>query len=291
MKNKTRNVLKLLLKITVSGGALYFVFSKINIQEVLKTISKANYLLLSCAALFFALSKLIASYRLNRFFKSISIQIHNLTNLKLYSLGMFYNIFLPGGIGGDGYKIYLLNKHFKNVKTRDIFSAVLIDRISGMIALLILAIIFFGIAPFHFFINKYLFLVLIPIILVFFYFIMKRFFNMLSAVIGITTFQSLGVQLAQVICAFFILYALDCTDNTVNYLLLFLISSIVAVFPFTIGGAGAREITFLFGAQFLNLNISVSIALSLIFYLITMIISFIGIYFVFRPVGIKKELA
>jgi len=23
---------------------------------------------------------------------------------------MFYNLFLPGGIGGDGYKIYLLNK-------------------------------------------------------------------------------------------------------------------------------------------------------------------------------------
>lgn len=289
MMNKPRDVLKLLIKILVSGGALYFVFSKIDLQEVLKTITKANYLLLACAALFFALSKFIASYRLNRFFKSINIKIHNSTNLKLYSLGMFYNIFLPGGIGGDGYKIYRLNRHFKNVKTKDIFSAVLIDRISGMIALLILAIIFFGIAPFHFFLNKYIFLILVPAILFFFYFIMKRFFKKLSAAIGITTLQSIAVQTAQVICALFILYALDCNENTINYLLLFLISSIVAVFPFTIGGAGAREITFLFGAQFLNLDISIAIALSLVFYLITLIISFTGIYFIFQPIGIERR--
>ncbi len=53
---------------------------------------------------------------------------------------MFYNLFLPGGIGGDGYKIYLLQKNYQT-GTKKIFGAVLADRISGMVALVVLALI------------------------------------------------------------------------------------------------------------------------------------------------------
>jgi hypothetical protein len=35
-------------------------------------------------------------------------------NLRLYFLGLFYNVLLPGGIGGDGYKIFMSEaKHIK----------------------------------------------------------------------------------------------------------------------------------------------------------------------------------
>lgn len=64
----------------------------------------------------FNISKIISSIRLNRYFKDINLSLSQTYNLKLYYLGMFYNLFLPGGIGGDGYKIYIikniLNKKF-----------------------------------------------------------------------------------------------------------------------------------------------------------------------------------
>ena len=65
----------------------------------------------------------------------------------------------------------------------------------------------------------------------------------------------------------------------IAYLFIFLISSIVAAVTPSIGGAGTRELTFYFGSQFINLNADTSIALSVMFYLITVVVSFFGIYY------------
>ncbi len=78
--------------------------------------------------------------RLNIYFSAIDLKLKEKTNLQLYLLGMFYNLFLPGGIGGDGYKIYLLQKNYQT-GTKRILGAVLSDRISGMVALVVLALI------------------------------------------------------------------------------------------------------------------------------------------------------
>ncbi len=49
-------------------------------------------------------------------------------------------------------------------------------------------------------------------------------------------------------------------------MLIFLISSVVAVLPFTIGGLGAREVVSLWGAQIFGLDHTVSVMASLLFY-------------------------
>jgi hypothetical protein len=49
--------------------------------------------------------------------------------------------------------------------------------------------------------------------------------------------------------------------------------------PLTIGGIGSREFTFMLGAQWIGLNIDLSIALSLIFYVITAFTSLFGIVY------------
>ncbi len=95
------------------------------------------------------------------------------------------------------------------------------------------------------------------------------------------------VQLFQVLCASFLLLAFDIQDHKLSYLFVFLISSIIAMIPFTIGGFGAREMTFLIGSQLLGLQMESAIALSLLFYLITMFVSFFGIYFSFVPIKLN----
>jgi uncharacterized membrane protein YbhN (UPF0104 family) len=276
---KTIKNLKTALKIILSVAALAFVFLKIDFQQVMRIYKSSVFSLLFLAFLLFVLSKTIAAFRLNRFFLSTGIQLKEGYNLRLYLLGMFYNLFLPGGIGGDGYKIYLLNKQH-NVKARKIFWAVLFDRLSGMLALFCLAVILslFINIPLNFNYQVYIWL-LIPVALVVFYLILHYFFSHFSGIYISTASMSFLVQIIQTLCAFIIFRAIGGNEQELEYLFLFLISSIVATLPITIGGIGSREITFLFGSQLLHLDQNLSIALSLMFYLITAFTSFWGIIY------------
>ncbi len=282
MKVKINKYLKLFIKVFLSVGILIFVFYKIDLHQFFDVLKKVNFIYLFFALLFFALSKFISALRLNRFLKQIEIRISEKYNLKLYILGMFYNLFLPGGIGGDGYKIYLLNKRF-DVKARSVFWAILLDRVSGLLALFCLAVLLSFFIPIPE-IYKYFISLLIPAAILSFYFLIKLLFRHFTAIFSRTLFLSFLVQLSQVVSAVLILASINTWDHTVQYIFVFLISSIVAALPITIGGVGSREITFLFGAEIMHLDVSNSIALSLLFYILTVIVSFTGIYYSIKKI-------
>lgn len=272
--------IKTAAKIILSLGILGFVFYKIDTEALLEVLKKVNGIYLFMALLSFTLSKLISAYRLNHFLSATEIRISNGYNIKLYLLGMFYNLFLPGGIGGDGYKIYLLNKRFE-VKAKDIFWAILLDRVMGLLALFCLVAGISAFVPLPDIYRKYGWL-LIPVAVLSFYLFVRILFSRYSGIFFKTLGQSFFVQIFQVLTAVCILLAIGVFDQSLAYIFVFLISSIVASLPITIGGIGSREITFLFGAEIMHLNISDSIALSLLFYLITALVSLSGIYYSFR---------
>jgi len=115
---------KTALKILVSAALIYFIYTKLDINELSAILKKTNRLYLVWALLFFVLSKICASLRLNLYFHRLGVPLTQKSNLKLYWLGMFYNLFLPGGIGGDAYKGYIVNKKFA-IKTKRLISAFL----------------------------------------------------------------------------------------------------------------------------------------------------------------------
>lgn len=286
MKIKLPPVVKVLLKLALTVAALILVFSKIELKQLMETIAQANLLYLGGALFLFVLSKMVSSLRLNRYLGAIEIHLPEKNNMKLYLLGMYYNLFLPGGIGGDGYKIYLLNKRFA-VPTKRIFWAVMMDRIIGVLALFCMAVILFCFVPGM---GKYAWFswILVPLAVLVTYLLSKRFFPYLLSVFRITNLQSLVVQLFQLLSALLILLSLKVQGNLESYLFIFLVSSIVAVLPLTIGGLGSREFTFMLGAQWLGLDLNLSIALSFIFYLITAFTSIWGIIYSMGP-GVQLE--
>lgn len=279
--SKIKSAGKLLLKIGISGGALYLVFSNIEFSSIWRLLKEAQWFYLIPALLFFAFSKYIAAIRLNRFFHEIDIPLAHQSNIKLYLLGMFYNLFLPGGIGGDGYKVYRLNKEYQ-VTTRKVFLAVLLDRLSGIFALGIM-VLFLALAVPELRIYWWLLFILLPIGYYLVLLLLKKWTPYFFSLFPITHFQSFIVQGSQIITAVFILLAIAPEALNLQYLFLFLVSSIVSVIPFTIGGAGARELTFMYGAQFMTLQMDAAVTLSLLFYLITLVVSFFGIFFSIRP--------
>jgi uncharacterized membrane protein YbhN (UPF0104 family) len=281
VKARLKNYLKFVLKLVVTAGALYFVYTRIDIFKLTGILAQSNFLILFIAMIIFIVSKIISAYRLNLFFKPIGINISSESNLKLYLLGMYYNLFLPGGIGGDGYKIYLLNRKF-GVKVKTLFWATMFDRLSGVMALINLAAImtFFISRGFPF---QNIVWIIIPVSYFIFFLVIYFFFKEFRTIIHKTNLQSLIVQAAQTVSALLILYSAGIDDHIIEYLFVFLISSVVATLPVTIGGIGTREVTFLFGARILNLDTNASIALSLMFYIITAVVSFAGIRFSFHP--------
>lgn len=291
MNKRTTRLIKTILKFGLTIAALYYVFRKIEFSSVLDLIGDANAWYLLLALLFFAASKTVSAYRLNIFFRAVGLHLPGGVNLRLYLLGMFYNLFLPGGIGGDGYKIYLLQKHYKT-GTAKLFGAVLTDRLSGMTVLGILALLLFSIDDIPLDWNWIGYL-LIPFAAGALYAFCRLFYKSFLSILSVTLLYSLGVQVLQLVCAYFIVLAMGAEGPMMSYLLVFLVSSIVAVLPISIGGMGVRELTFLYGAELLAISQDMAVSISLMFYLITAMVSFFGLYFVARPSKLKlyKEIS
>lgn len=292
MGSKVKNFLKTVLKFVVSGGALYIVFVNIDWSQSKDAFLNANIGWLAAATFFFIVSKIIASIRLNLYFKDIGLNLSEKYNLRLYWIGMFYNMFLPGGIGGDGYKVYLLKKH-TDLKVKPLVQATLLDRISGMVALMILGGIGYlfvdqeGLPSMLNYIDWAALVIAVPV----FYVVVKKFFPPFTGSFKGSTIYSFATQVCQIITAYFILIALGVDALFPEYIVLFLISSIVAVFPFTIGGIGARELTFIVGYDYLGIDQNIAVTFSLLFFLITVVTSVVGGFLKSQTdkIGYEKE--
>ncbi len=275
---------KLLIKIVITGVCLWFVGRKIDWAQTLQIIRQGNMLWLLAATLFFVASKVVSSVRLNIYFKNINVNLSQKTNLRLYWLGMFYNLFLPGGIGGDAYKIILLNRTY-NYPAKQLTAAVLLDRGSGVVGLGLLA----GCYYYALFTGNTIALLLlmatVPGLFIYYMFVKKLFPSFIQSFFS-TLCLGISVQALQVVCAWCIMKALGIEDHQSAYIFIFLLSSIVVSLPITIGPLGTREIVFLWGSTALLLNKGQSVSISISFFLITMLISLIGVYGVYKnPLG------
>jgi len=286
-KINKKGLLKFVIKVIITTLALYVVIRKIDLIETKRILFSTQVFWLFIALLLFNISKVISSIRLNGLFRTIDLRLDFYYNLKLYYVGMFYNLFLPGGIGGDGYKVYVLNKHFK-VSVKQLISATLVDRISGMVALVFLVMVLTLFIEITFAGENIIYFISGLLILAYpaYYLFFKLLFPKFIPFFHPSNFLSFGVQVSQLICALFILWSLDIHDLYIEYQVLFLISSVVAVLPFTIGGIGARELVFIFGANYLMIDRNTAVAFSLLFFLLTAVSSFTG---VFLETTVKNE--
>lgn len=280
---KNKAYIKFVVKVSITAAALFFVFRKIDIEEFKQAITNSNWLYFGLAVLLFNASKIVAAFRLNELYKVCGLRLSVLYNLKLYYLGMFYNLFLPGSIGGDGYKVYLLNQN-TDTKVKDLISATLLDRLSGLTLLFVLGgiLLLFSSLELTDIPWQALTIAGIAIVLPVFYLGMRIVFPRFVGTFLRISWLSLIVQIGQVACALALLWSLSVTDHITDHLALFMISSVVAVIPFTVGGVGARELVFLYGYQYLTIDKSVSVAFTLMFFASTTITALIGLLFAYK---------
>jgi len=287
-KDRLWSFTKLILKLAVTSALLYYVFSKVHFSEVKSRLLHANYWWMLAGVFFYFASMVASSWRLLSFFKSINLRLDPLFNFRLYMLGIFYNFLLPGGIGGDGYKIYLLTKTYK-LPAKKVFWAILFDRLSGLwaVGLIIVCLkVFIPQIPIDIAIPACVFFVGSVI----YYIIIKKFFREFSEHFFKGHAKAVLVQTFQVLTVIMILLGQDFDGKFAPYLLAFLVSALAAVVPVTIGGAGARELVFQKSAGFFHINAGLGIYISISFYLISMVVALIGIYYLIRPDRLQAGL-
>ena len=126
-------------QIVVTLALLWFVFrDPAKRGEMITTFRGANPWWLFAGIAIYGVVELLAGWR---WVILLRVQGVNLTVARTFSLlliGLFFNFFIPGGTGGDVVKIYYLLKETPGQKTAALLS-VLMDRIIGLIALIILA--------------------------------------------------------------------------------------------------------------------------------------------------------
>lgn len=289
LNKKSKDNLIFLIKGILSLIAIIYVLKRVNLVDIVTIIKSARYIYLVPAFFLFVISKVASAYRTLLILNQYGIPISGWDNLKLYWTGMFYNLFLPGGIGGDVYKTVMINKMHEN-GLKISAGSVLIDRIAGVAALIVLALLCI---PFTDLSSEYGWLPVagIPITIIGFIGIILIFLPYLKKIIGRLLIWSFMVQVFQILAILLILGAFSINTDLIEYLLIFLISSVAAMLPISIGGIGIREMVFLKISDYLFLDQKVAVAISLTFYLITVIASSFGIISALEKRRNKKSVS
>ena len=287
MKVKIPRWINFLFKLIITVLAIYIVINNIDLTELWENIKKLNLFYLFFAFIAFICSKIIEALRINNYYRAIQVYLKEIENIKLYMLGLFYNLFLPGGISGDGYKVYWIKK-YKSGKLQHIIWATLINRLNGFLGILILIVGTVYLSSVNYPYKPFTGL-LIPVMYGGFYLAVRLFFSRYASIIWKTTIQSVIIQVLQLLAVHFIIINFAGIANYFDYYFIFLASSIAFVIPVTLGGFGSREVVFVYAADYMPIDAGTAVAMSLIIYFIRTIVSFMGVYYLIYPERIFKH--
>jgi glycosyltransferase 2 family protein len=285
LKTKRRlKKIQLLLKIIVSIGLLFLVFRKFDVYEIIRLYQNANLFYLIFAIFLFILSQVISSFRLSFIFHQSGLMIDQISNLKLYLLGMFYNFFIPGGVGGDAYKVYVLKSTF-NWKIKTLSKIIILDRLIGLMAIVFLCLMFIALLD----IINFKYSILSVFVGIVFYilssWIIKKIFKPTKIVYHKSFWMSILIQICQLLSLLSLSCALDIDFKILYYSLFFLISSILSVVSFS--GFGVREYVFMQASEWLMFDVQKAVALGFSFSILTAIVSVFGFYFSLKKPKLK----
>ncbi|PDH54031.1 MAG: hypothetical protein CND00_00445 [Cryomorphaceae bacterium MED-G14] len=262
-----------IIQLSLSILFVYLTIYRIDIKSLVTIFNKIDLYFFLLSPIAYFISQIIASERLRNLLNISGFKLTFFENGKIYLIGIFYNFFVPGGIGGDIYKTYLFKKIY-NWEVSQTIKIIIKDRLIGLGVLFILLV----------FLDNYLILKLnlfnkIILSLILFTmgsFITKVVFENNNGFVK-SFFMSIAVQLFQFISIILILFSLKIDSNLVEILFVFIISSILSVFSF--GGIGIREYVFFSAAYVLTISEELSTSIGLLFTISAVICSLPGFYF------------
>lgn len=136
-----KKILSLALRVSISVILLVFSFkfNKIDIPGLMRDIKSADKFILILALCVSFLSYTLCLLRWQMLLKALSIRLPLRRVVVSFAGGIFFNLFLPSTIGGDFMRSIDLATHTRRPK--EIIATVFLDRLSGYIGLVVLALL------------------------------------------------------------------------------------------------------------------------------------------------------
>lgn len=278
-------VISNLIRTIITGALIWLVSKRVNLQEIADIFLKASPGWLVLAIFIYISSLLLSSHRSALYLSSIGIHLSPFAALGLYMKGTVYNVLLPGGIGGDGYKILVLRTN-GGPSVKQIFQAFFFERLSGLWAIISLLCV----------LNATLNTPLLPpmwlwMILVLgtaaYYLIMRKFFAEHSVFFARTHLISLTIQGLVSVSVLCILQSQPLPFEFRSYLMSFHGSTIFSILNIGLSGLGVREFAMGYAANMLQNDPALSVFVASAFWLVSTISAIPGIGFLLMK-GEKK---
>jgi glycosyltransferase 2 family protein len=288
-------------QLLISTIIVGYIFGKIDFNSFIKSLKSLNIYWLFASVVCFLISLILVPYKWHRILTFNQINYGFTTIFKVNLISSYYNQLMPSRIGGDSIKYFLLSKS-DNINKVKITSSIIIDRGFNLIGIFLIAIIstilfehdyfsntliLISFGSFLFFlilvlslpqiINDYLFKNKFIIITKMYVDIFKSMIKTFNQLMFIIIFS-----LAYGMVTFFMSYCIGQSLNieaSFSYYLTFLpIISLATILPISFSGFGIRESGFIYYLGILGVSNEKALALSLISFFITLILSFPGIF-------------
>jgi len=129
---KKEVVIRITISITLFSIFVYI----IGFGKIINALSHINLLLFITALLIENIGVFVSAKRWQILLKSKKIKLNYFNALSYYYMGSFFNVMMPSSFGGDVIKAYKLGKKTNSIES---FSSVIMDRIAGLIAVILIA--------------------------------------------------------------------------------------------------------------------------------------------------------
>lgn len=291
---KFKKLFLVLLRVCISILLLIFLFSRVDRATLFGVIKGADKPLLFLGLVIFFFNYFFCFLRWAMLLKVVDIRLPMGRLIISYSGSIFFNVVLPSTIGGDLVRSLDLSAHTK--KPKEIVATVLLDRLSGYVALVILAVsaLILGrrlIQDTVVFVSIGLltFLLLLILLVLFNRFVYRKvnqfleslgtgrireairslhhqmhIFGAHKAMIVKNLFLSLIVQLTMPLSFYFIGRSLGIHIDLVYFFIFVPIVGAITLLPISIGGLGLRDASTVFFFAKAGVDKDLSFAMSLL---------------------------
>lgn len=279
------------LRLGITLGAWYLAFSKVAIHEVLPLIAQIPLLLLFVATLLIHASQFVSAMRTRFYLAFRGVSLARKPALLLHYVGGLFNSFLPGGAGGDVYKAWWLKRHVSGGML-DMVKVMIAARFNGMWALGALICIFALLTPSIRALHPQGMWIGVAALVagtVFYSVVAKLLLKEPAREQLTASGYSLVLQLLQLGTVWCIITGLGEQAHAMEYSVLFMLSSMLAMAPISIGGMGVRELAVLHGSELLGLPTHAGVAIALTYTALNLTVPILGaiIHHFFAP---EREL-
>ncbi len=289
-----------IIKLLISFLLVFLIIRHVEYGRLLDVLNNMDNLMIIWALVLQFLSTLTASYRWYIIMKFLGFPKDKMFYLKSYFKGSFFNQALPTSIGGDAIRILDVSK--LGYRKRDAFYSIFIDRIAGLLGLLVLNLLANILIPdslpskIYWSINVIIILGVIGIISLYFlekFTILEKFtptklfirlserFNIVYKDPRSSTIQislSILTHLFSMLAIYFLGIAVGIDKNFLLFLALVPPAILLTIIPISFAGWGVREGALVALFVLVGVDKTPVLAMSLIYGILLIVTSLPGLY-------------